>query len=759
MGRIEKEFDFKSPYPNLGEVLRALAVSMDVKSSDRELDKYAREGESDAELKDRLIEKLFRGELSKRVSSSFARMFAHQVELFLTDYIDLILELGLDGIKREQSLPILVRHFFSWKASCFLNEVAAEWGGPKPHFMVASGAISLDVVFAWFEQECEGFSEGLNKLDKPRQDQIRNWRHGYELPLLLSIVQIGEKLIGTDPEKEFWLERFKVCVLVARSITWFARQFENFDASEVIRGHLWSGRSHLNYMQLIEQDHLQNVVHMRPLALAGVELKSLLALDRQRKEGEKDALFDKIKEFEDLLRQLDPDGLTGYWLDWQLARWHLFASNLKEAVNYYEGAFYKSIYCAGKNQLQIIKEALVAVARLGANRPLLKRLKQQAVIFGQFNLLYEPDYLSINKSKDLKLEDWEVSHWSSLYDQLFPSSAHFPETVVDNETFERLGPLIIGPEDWERKPDFRNPDREIKVGATWKKKMSQLNWFSEINKPEYVEALLNKGASPDVLSDSGDSPLLTAIAEISETGDRRCYDLLKLVRHDERTVNVRTVKKRLTPLSCAIETCDPDVVRQVIAMGAEVDRKAQTVLHTPLYQCMTYFALLHRSEQSISLDMVRLYFDDPATLESIRRHSGGLAGVDHRDVIKFKNEYLEGIGPRKGRIFDAVFDHYYGKLVNRLSQRNLLEIVSILLESGADPNIPQKSPVKGYTPFMLAAENDAVEAFAIMAESTQKKGNIYQTVLIDGKSEDCWSIAYKWRSSKVLAYMQRKYGR
>ncbi|WP_257274326.1 hypothetical protein, partial [Endozoicomonas sp. SESOKO4] len=76
----------------------------------------------------------------------------------------------------------------------------------------------------------------------------------------------------------------------------------------------------------------------------------------------------------------------------------------------------------------------------------------------------------------------------------------------------------------------------------------------------------------------------------------------------------------------------------------------------------------------------------------------------------------------------------------------------------ADPNATQMSPVKGYTPFMLAAEIDAVDAFRMMAESNQNKGNIYQAVVIDGKSEDCWSIAYKWRSSKVLAYLQSKFG-
>ncbi|WP_419536702.1 hypothetical protein [Endozoicomonas sp.] len=275
----------------------------------------------------------------------------------------------------------------------------------------------------------------------------------------------------------------------------------------------------------------------------------------------------------------------------------------------------------------------------------------------------------------------------------------------------------------------------------------------------HSERAPNKGASPNILSDSNDSPILSAIAEITETGDRRCYELLKDVKHDKNTINARTDKKRLTPLSCAVETCDPDIVRQVILMGAEPDKKAQTVLQTPLYQCMTYFSLLVRPEYCIGLDIKRLFDNDSATLESIRRHAGGVAGIDHSDVSDFKNSLIEADEAWKRNLTHALLSSGYKKLIDRINRGKLLEIVSILLENGADPNAPQMSPVKGYTPFMLAAENDAVESFAMMAESTQKKGNIYQNVLIDGKYEDCWSIAYKWRSSKVLAYMQRKFGR
>ncbi|WP_422474583.1 hypothetical protein [Endozoicomonas sp. ALB032] len=754
MGSKDKEFNFKSPYPNLGEVLRGLAVSLDAKASERALDKFAREGEYDAGLKDRFIDNNFKNVLGAKVTPGFGIMIAEEVNCFLNEYVALVLEVGLDGISRDQALPILTKHFFAWKGACFLVKLYEQWTGPRPHFLVASGARPIEMIFEWLEQCDDEVSARIQKLDKRDKDQIRKWKSGDELPLLGSICRIG-KLV-TSANQKVLLESFIVWMLIARSIVWFSKALKEINLLEILREYLWAGRTNLNYVRLIKDEHCQKVLHLRPLAVAGVELAALLSLTVKRQAGDKEIALRKLEEFESILNHFDPGSITSYWFDWHYARWYLFTGDLCSAVEHYKQAFHKSIYCAGENQVAIIKEALVAAAKLGGKKALLKKLKQQAISFNLFQLLVDAD--SFNKVKNCVVEDWEMQQWADQYQQIFPKTAHFSEDNSEEESNVRLGPLIVGQEELELTPYLKTVDRKIKVGATWKKKMSQLNWFVEINKPEYVKELINKGASPDILSDSNDSPILSAIAEINETGDRSCYELLKDVKHDKSTINARTDKKRMTPLSCAVETSDPDIVRQVILMGAEPDMRAQTVLQTPLYQCMTYFSMLERPEYCIGLDIKRLFENHSATLESIRRHAAGASGVDHRDVADFKNSLLEADGTWERNLLNALLVSGYKKLIDRLNRAKLLQIVSILLENGANPNASQMSPVKGYTPFMLAAEIDAVDAFRMMAESNQNKGNIYQAVVIDGKSEDCWSIAYKWRSSKVLAYLQSKFG-
>ncbi|WP_419536703.1 hypothetical protein [Endozoicomonas sp.] len=148
---------------------------------------------------------------------------------------------------------------------------------------------------------------------------------------------------------------------------------------------------------------------------------------------------------------------------------------------------------AGENQLAIIKEALVAAAKCGGRKALLKKLKQQAISFNLFHLLVDSE--SFNKIKNGVVEDWEMQQWEAQYHQIFPKAAHFPEFNPEEGPSVRLGPLIAGQKELELTPYLKAVDRKIKVGATWKKQMSQLNWFVEINKPGYVEELINKGGA------------------------------------------------------------------------------------------------------------------------------------------------------------------------------------------------------------------------------------------------------------------------
>lgn len=92
--------------------------------------------------------------------------------------------------------------------------------------------------------------------------------------------------------------------------------------------------------------------------------------------------------------------------------------------------------------------------------------------------------------------------------------------------------------------------------------------------------------------------------------------------------------------------------------------------------------------------------------------------------------------------------HFVQEVAN-VPREHYLRIAEILLEHGADPNLRHSSPGLGRTPLMVAAENDAADAFRLLVDAG---GDPY---LKDDQGNDCFALARGFGSLNVLSHLEK----
>jgi hypothetical protein len=475
----------------------------------------------------------------------------------LDHYLELVTTIALDDLPRENSLPLLVEHVFSFYPIGTLLDI---WNnGPKPHLMVADNARAIAVVFDWMEKEMPGFADFKKNLDKSMQDKLWKWRSGEDIPGLQSISEFG-KLLHEQSKLANQASAIKQYLLVARAIDWFASKYPEFHPSAHIRQHIWLPKEEdiglilsgakIEYAKKYKSE-VESILIMTHNLRVGIEKKA----------EDKEKSMRLIQQAREQNKKIFPNG-SAYFINWHEGRWHIFAGELEKALSFYKKAFEGALYNAGKQQMEIIREALVLAAKL-VDRPFLKRLKNQAVAFGMFNSPGKADPLSVanekSKSKDHIVEDWEVEQWAGQFHSIFPAIGWFPGVEIKYSGMSFPGLVTTFDDEENRKPDLRSPDRKIAVGEFGQRRYPQLVLCILENKLDDLDKLLQKDASVDVWSDAGDTPILVAVQEMNPTNigismDRRYFDLIAARPHKKETLNRATVKKKLTPLTCAVYT-------------------------------------------------------------------------------------------------------------------------------------------------------------------------------------------------------------
>jgi hypothetical protein len=188
------------------------------------------------------------------------------------------------------------------------------------------------------------------------------------------------------------------------------------------------------------------------------------------------------------------------------------------------------------------------------------------------------------------------------------------------------------------------------------------------------------------------------------------FELISKEKHTKETINTRTQKKRLLPIISAVETGQPNIVEKILGMGADPNGRGLSDEQTALNLCLKHIGKIKDPDKSWKHQDAMP--ETPEVLDSLRRHSSGLSGF----TLEHQMKYLKSLKD------DLVFNECK-KIVKKQMTERMLEKMSIdsmrniarqLIASGADVNAEHASPLKGYTPLMLAVELDERSIFETM---------------------------------------------
>ena len=747
----------KPPYPRIGEIYRCLANAFDSRSSaseaSRSVDSLAREADFDYALLSESAEKLFREPLGKHGDPEIANAVTDFIERFIRDYLGLVAAIPLDSFERKEALPLLIQHHFAPCGAAFLLSVRKVWGGPDLMHLLNPGSQPMAVVLDWAGVAENGLGENWTGLlypgntdgDKRMRDLLGRWRRGDAPPKLQNLVLLAKELQQQWPEKVAMIANLKRWLLVARALSWFEREAAGlmppgFSLRGLVKTELLAGVPQRDVGLALLARVQKAGQSMQEVKLAGLTLMEGLKRTTPKQAGDQARTGASLKAFEKLLSEHDPKGRGRYLLYWARARWHVLSGRLADALIDYEAAFDAALYRAGPNQKVIIEEFLVVAARLGSNKPVLKRIKNQAVAFRFFK----------SSEGSPILEAWESAQFAGQFEQVFPQQGRFAEALESAE--EGQLPFLVFDQNKIEflKPDTSAPNRVIGLRCMDGRvlRRPQLSVFVSLGDAEKVRQLIAAGASVDQLDVTGGSALLAAIQHFENHGHRGALNILLGQPHQKETLDNATHKKKLTPLLCAIECGAPDVVAKLLRMGASPDRCGMTDNLTPLYRTMTYVSWVWNSgRMSQQIRQKGQEAPDAHMAEALRRYGVSGTGV-YGDSSQL--QALANSSPRNREIADMAWSSFAANILAIHSRQKLLSIIDDLLRHGAQPNAAHDYPIRGYTPLMLAAEEDAIEVFDLMM---RHGGEPCQP---DASGRNCMRIAREFQSRQVMQYLQAR---
>lgn len=451
------------------------------------------------------------------------------------------------------------------------------------------------------------------------------------------------------------------------------------------------------------------------------------------------------------------------------AYWYVLSGEWECAKECYEEIMDIIFYSGAHHARIIFMEALV-LAAIQKDRPFLKKLKHLGVIFELFEKPYtnnfNSEYTCANKesrTKDFVVEDSEVNSWASKFYELFPKDSFFISVdklpnAVENPAFLHY---IDG--DMPQKADLKNVKKKIiKLGLN---EYPQLVWFTLKRNIQLVKELLAAGADVNKLSSCNESALLLAIREMDitvvpgpppEERNIEFFDILSRYEHKKETLEALTNKRHLSILGAAVETGNPNIVSKVLEMmkcvDANVDIKFGGDDTTPLYRAIVLF-----KEADIFTNQRRDI--SPETFEYLRRTNAPCAGITTEQTMRnyakmTNNPHYMQVTHWTSQILRALYQIAY-------KRENLLKIIDALLKAGSNPNEPHcvwGGELRGYTPLMMAAENDFVEAFDLLIKhggNVEQEFECIHKVTSELKKRTCWHIVLDWKSDNVLEYMKK----
>ena len=740
------------PYPTHIEVIRSLAKVLGIKAGNKQLDDKAKDKVADYRLVNEFANEIF-VYISKQFGTQLSKALQQHFTHYLNEYISLLSITNADGLSRNNMNDILSKTIWSKYVVKSIESAYSLLSGIKPSITTLFSAHTscISQTISWLEDREAGWTRFYSKLDKENKAKIKAWKDAEHIPDVQSLVSLQSWSSGPWPEQVDWL-KVRVLLFIAMVIDRAAKEEGASLLFEECRLLSWGANSTKTFGGLVsehQQEYKKIISTLLPLI---GEIQEGLKRTTVKVEGQLEYYKSALAELERQLSVEEHKSHFSYWLDWHKARIYVLNGQLEEAHQFYKLAFDGCLFRAGINQKMIVEEAIVVAASISKpEKVFLKHLKNAQLMF-KYDIPSVQSKESSNKFSDI-IEDWEVQSWKASFFRVFPKAGMFPGANIPNVK-ANAGLNILGDID-AIKPDYRNPNRKLKIGGVWKKTYPQLVWFTEMEQGEVVEKLLAEGANVNMVSSSGDTAILMALETLNlramplRSLDDTCFNLLTEYPHSKETINRSTDKKRLLPLISAVESGRPEVVQKVLDMGADVNCRGLTDYQTALNVTLKMIGIA--KDPNVYWRNVANMELTPEVLDSIRRHNPGMAGfsLEHQQsFIEAKNN-----NPLFQKILNSLLKLSPELIDNRINPVNMRRIATLLIKAGADVNAEHTAPVNGYTPLMLAAElNETILFNEMLSEGGDPRKSYYcKNTRMD---VDCWRIAEYFQSSKVLSTLK-----
>jgi len=723
------------PYPRFGECIRALAAALDTKASNRDVDRLAREGDLDWSLLNIVIDELLIDGTRRFLGPLTDELFKPWLRLARDRYSRLVLDVPLDSVERSQAMPVLVEEFFAPCAAQLLMQLNAQRPGPDLGRFLEGERTPFAAVFEWLDEKAGGpFDKCLYPQTtgqaKSSRDKLGKWRNGVDLPSGQSLKLLLDDL-RAEPKTREYADAAGVWLLTARALAHFDQQRPK-PIRPLLRIQIQTGSMEGRARQRLQSLAATTGFAWPEMADLGRRLWHDLQRLQPKQVGDQASVWSRIQLLEKLVGELDSDSGTAYHLAWLKGRWHALSGRYEAALPHYEQAFGLACYRAGSQIKEIVEDA-ICIAAFQGKKVFVKQLKQVGIAFGLF----------LPPRDDSAVEVWELEQLEQQLTMRFPAHGRFVESEPDLADSLVPGLMMISmPVIQAMKPDLANSNRvrKIRFENGGDRRWPQLSLFASFGRCAQIKMLLNAGASVDQLDSSGASALLCAIQYAQSSGEHAALDLLLGAPHQATTLNAMTARKRLTPLMCAIDLGEPDVVLKLLDRGANADQLALTDHQSPLYYTVSMLYGRVRPQRMLEgLSKGILSDPDAVKQDTLRRFGIATAGAFGDDMSLMRAEPELALQTATYLVDEHVRRHSVDKLT---------QIVALLLRFGADPNRGHGYPVPGRTPLMLAAESDLPAVFELMVDS---RGDPWRP---DAEGKNCIHIATEFGSHRVLSLLQ-----
>lgn len=306
------------PYPRMGEIYRTLALAFDTKARNRDVDRYARDGDVDWRLPGDLVDELFFKPLCAVLDAEYAGALCQSLICFYRDYISLVSSLGLDGLLREQALPVLIENFFVPHGASVLHGLAESFGGPELARLLDSDGTSIAAVFEWLSPEDTytlpkaAFPESSG-TDRASREMVFRWIQGKQLPDMPSIrLFLAALERHASPEQKRRIPDLRRWLMTARAIDWLERSGDGCSPKSLMLSFILSGMPVVDAVRALSEAHGEEMARLSGLVMHAVTLNRNLRRAIPKEAGEQERRRLDLEEFDALLKTHDPDGRTRY---------------------------------------------------------------------------------------------------------------------------------------------------------------------------------------------------------------------------------------------------------------------------------------------------------------------------------------------------------------------------------------------------------------------------------------------------------------